>query len=54
MIMMPPAELIKYISRDENEQWIHSEDMPEELVEMFNKFIVDEQKAKEYKRKFGK
>ena len=47
MIIMPPDELVKYISTDGECNWIHDPNMPAELNEVFEKFIADAKSARE-------
>lgn len=49
MIIMPPEEIKRYISVDENGNWIYDPEMPKELVTIFNDFVESVIKAKEYR-----
>lgn len=46
MIIMPPDEIRRYITVDENGEWIHDPNMPNELEEMFLEFVENVKKAK--------
>lgn len=46
MIIIPPEEIRKYISVDENGQWIHDPKMPVELEEKFEIFVKSVEEAK--------
>ena len=46
MIFMPAEEIRKYISVDENGQWIHDPQMPIELEKKFEDFVKSIEKAK--------
>ena len=46
---MPPEEIKRYISVDENGNWIHDPEMPKELEEIFNEFVERVRKAREYR-----
>ena len=54
MMIMPPSELMKYVTTDENGKWIHSENMPKELELMFDEFVKKSKAADEYKENFSK
>ena len=53
MIIMPPRELIKYVTTDENGRWIAIADMPKELEEMFTDFVKKSEAADNYKKTFS-
>lgn len=42
MTIIPPDELIPYISINDNGEWIHDPDMPKELETAYEKFVNDE------------
>lgn len=50
MMVIPPKELIKYISIDESGQFIHSSDMPTELKEKYDMFINDVRQAEKFSK----
>lgn len=43
------AELRKYITKNENNEWTHSPDMPTELEEEFQQFLRDMEQSQAYK-----
>ncbi len=47
MIILPPDELVKYISTDGEGNWIHDPNMPDELVPMYEQFVEKEKKARD-------
>lgn len=51
MIILPPEELIVYLSVGENGEWIHDPDMPVELEEKFQNFVNEENAIRESNRK---
>lgn len=51
MIILPPEELILYLSAGENGEWIHDPDMPPELEEVFQNFVKEEAAIRESSRK---
>ncbi|MGN0496375.1 MAG: hypothetical protein ACI4GW_09150 [Lachnospiraceae bacterium] len=51
MIIMPPEEIRKYISVDENGQWIHDPKMPNELKKQFEDFVKNVEEAKKFNSK---
>ena len=51
MMILPPKEIMPFVSVDENGNWIHSSDMPENLNAAFEKFVDSIKKSKEYKNK---
>lgn len=53
MIIMPPRELMKYIALNEDGEWIHADEMPAELQEVFDKFVENYRKAELYKSNFA-
>ena len=50
MMIIPPKEIRPYISLGEDGQWEHSEDMPSELEETFERFVEELNKAKDLKQ----
>lgn len=46
MIIMPPDEIKRYITVDENGEWVHDPNMPIELEEKFVEFVENVKKAK--------
>lgn len=42
MIIIPNEKIMNYIALDENGQWIHDPNMPEELLEEFEQFVQAE------------
>lgn len=46
MMIIPSEKIMKYIAVDENGQWIHDPNMPEELLEEFEQFVQKEAAAR--------
>ena len=46
-MMMPDEKLVKYISTDEEGNWIHDPQMPVELVEEFDAFVKQSKEAED-------
>ena len=50
MIIMPDERILKYISTDEEGNWIHSPEMPEELLEVFEEFVKESKEIEQAAR----
>lgn len=50
MIIFPPEEIRKYITMDENGEWIHADSMPKELLSKFEEFKENVTMAEQYKK----
>lgn len=50
MIIFPPEEIRKYITLNENGQWIHADSMPEELLPEFEEFKNNVDEAMQYQK----
>lgn len=48
MMMMPPEEIQKYITIDENGTWIYDKSMPSELIPKFKEFVKQINDAEKY------
>lgn len=53
MIIVPPSEIVRYVSVDEEGNWIHDPEMPKELEPVFEQFLKQVDEAREYKYNFG-
>lgn len=51
MMIIPPEELLVYLSTNTDGEWIHDPDMPAELEETFQKFVKDEAAFRKSQRK---
>ena len=47
MMIIPPEELLPWISVGENGERVHAPQMPKELEEAFKKFVEDEKAFRE-------
>ncbi len=45
MIMMPPEEIVDYITTDEDGNWIYHSTMPEEYIPLFDEFVKKSKEA---------
>lgn len=50
MIIFPPEEIRKYITMDENGEWIHADSMPDELIPKFEEFKKNVNVAGQYQK----
>lgn len=47
MMIIPDEKLVKYISTDEEGNWIHDPQMPKELTEAFEEFVKQSKEAED-------
>lgn len=45
MIMMPPEEIVDYITTDEDGNWIYHSTMPKGFIPLFDEFVKKSKEA---------